>query len=988
MKKTKMMAEQAADPSRPAEPSLRRALWPDEFASPRMAIVLGALLALVTAGLLTLGVFDGFNAVKIVLAWMLGLSRPELVQPGSWDAVGVAWGLFAMFCAGIIHPSLGLIVLALLRPWLDGFTYPTDNCYFVWGIVFLAALWGLRMFTRNEPVRYGAANALLAAFCAVALATAAGSIQFDRTYRGLVLWFSYLLLFFVTTNSIRSRKTFGIVLTGMMVAVAAQTWFSILHFEYILSFLRRSLMEDRMLRLQFFGEDRFGPDLIDRFNVNRAFGSMLHPNALAGFLILGIPYAVSQGLFGWRALLAVWRATPVPRGDEQQRRRAMAIAGGVWLLCAVTLFVTALFPITYAQTAQGDAPVYEAAVFSVVLALAPAVLFGWIAYARGVLVCGHCLRVSGLSALAVIELFALWITYSRGGILALLAASLWGAFLYAGAGWRNLLPSKLRKAVPAVVAVLLIAGGITWIGHGVAMAQSNPEPAAASALASVPPAPTAAGTSTAPAPPTAAETGPALAPAMAPAEDTGAPLDQLREEGTSVTLKKLMNPATMGLRWSYWVVGVTMLFHHFWTGVGLGDFGVAYPIYQYLGAGNVTQAHNAYLQAACETGIFGGLLLLFFCGYLVLWGARRIRREKDRSERLTLTALYVGMLAFLLHSFIDVHFSHPSLMMLWMLFAGLFLARAGLGGQEEKTGRSGAWPQMIAIPILLLAALTLGMSMRVYLHDLSIGRISFINVSKTDPLELRYQTARYVFNEVTWYGLNPKPPKPRLPVVALQSLIADKERIGILGPAFAPLPDSSNGVRRIQPGQEIPQDAIILIDKPWNVTIPCRKGAVDYVRELEMIDRRFPYCPDLAMHLCEWYKLFAEAFQEKEKVMSQSDALARMMVWAEEAVKRSPLHADMHLNYAQSLWTHGTLQPPEARLDDFVRALDEFQRASVLSPNTPAYLQQYAEALEKVGQSIRTAGDETRAEPYLKQADEANARLEQLKKERERLRIW
>lgn len=943
-----------------AEPALRGTLWPAEFASPRAAILSLLALGLFTALIFTLAYFDGLRGTKVALAWALGVSNPAVVQPGSWDLAVVLWAGALVLSAGIVHPGLGIIVLAVFRPWLDGYMYTTDNFYFVWGIMFLAALWGARMLTRGDSVRHGAPTLLLAAFCAVAVAGSGGSIQFDRSYRHIILWFSYLAVFFVMCNSLRTRKGTSVMLAGLTVMMAAQSWFSILHFRYILPFLRSALISDPMLRQQYYGDTVLTPELVDRLNLNRAFGSLLFPNTLAGFLILGIPYAVLGGLFGWRALAARWRDTPpIPRGADP-RNRALAVAAVVWLVCAAAIFITSLFPITYTETPSAEFMVYIMAGVSALAALFPAGFAGWLANRRGLAICGHTLWVAGLSMLAVIELCALALTYSRGGMLALLAAAIFTGLLVAGGSRPGMLPKWLRPAARLTITSALLLGAAWWVcGSGVWAQPFAPE-ANTAPIAALPQAP------------------------GAPGPDNSA---GLIEAGTRVTMERFLNPATMGLRWSYWRVGVSMFLDHFWTGVGLGAFGVAYPGYQYLGASDVSQAHNSYLQAFCETGLAGGLLLIAFCAHFVWWGARRILRERDQTERRILIGLYAGVLAFLLHAFIDIHFVHPSLVMIWMAFAGLFYARGGLLQDAESAPDAATpgrlLPQIAAIPLLLLVALTVGMSLRVYLQDLSISRMSFINVAKTDELTKRYQTARYLLYDVSRYASDPKShPQPRIPIQALTTLISDPKTINMLGTVFAPLPDTPKGARRVQPGEIIPDDALLVIAKPWWAYNQARTAALDWTRELERYDRRFPYSPDLSMHLCEWYKMLLDTVARQQHPDVYELAMAKLVEWSEEGVRRSPAHADMHVNLAQSLWRRAKSQPAENRLPDFERALSEFRQAALLTPVIPAYLTQYADALRSVGEAIKEAGDAARAGQYLAQADEEAARLEQLRKDR------
>mgnify|MGYP002139525616 CR=1 FL=1 len=74
-----------------------------------------------------------------------------------------------------------------------------------------------------------------------------------------------------------------------------------------------------------------------------------------------------------------------------------------------------------------------------------------------------------------------------------------------------------------------------------------------------------------------------------------------------ISVRELADPGSMKLRLSYWRVALSVALDNSFTGVGLGNFRVAYGPYQYLGAGDVQNAHNAVLQAWCEVGLPGAL---------------------------------------------------------------------------------------------------------------------------------------------------------------------------------------------------------------------------------------------------------------------------------------------------------------------------------------------------------------------------------------------
>jgi O-antigen ligase len=166
-----------------------------------------------------------------------------------------------------------------------------------------------------------------------------------------------------------------------------------------------------------------------------------------------------------------------------------------------------------------------------------------------------------LSALAC-ELLALWFSFSRGGIIALAGTAVLCAILYT---WSSKTRPAIAKAATAATALTMAA--IALVGEA-GFAQN-----------------------------------PVEAPS-APAES--APGEPGIGE-INLSASDLADTASFMIRVTYWKVGLTMIQDNFWTGVGLGNFGTAYAKYQYLGAGDVQAAHNAYLQFFCETGVFGFL---------------------------------------------------------------------------------------------------------------------------------------------------------------------------------------------------------------------------------------------------------------------------------------------------------------------------------------------------------------------------------------------
>ncbi|HEO70104.1 MAG TPA: hypothetical protein ENN80_02500, partial [Candidatus Hydrogenedentes bacterium] len=203
--------------------------------------------------------------------------------------------------------AMCLVVPIALRPWLDGITYPTDNFYFLWYLALLFAIWSVRLLLRGEALRFGKPIALFAAFFVIAVLTGLGTVEVYTTYRMLLMWAMYFFLFILVTNGIRTRLAAAILLGAFALVYLAESLWGLLHLHYVLPFVRHLVKAQPGLLVQYFGTEELTPELAHRLNTNRAFGSLLFPNALGAFLVLGIPYALAGSIRGICEFLTAWR---------------------------------------------------------------------------------------------------------------------------------------------------------------------------------------------------------------------------------------------------------------------------------------------------------------------------------------------------------------------------------------------------------------------------------------------------------------------------------------------------------------------------------------------------------------------------------------------------------------------------------------------------------------------------------------------------------
>ncbi|MDX9974632.1 MAG: hypothetical protein RBU21_16725, partial [FCB group bacterium] len=190
--------------------------------------------------------------------------------------------------------AVGLALVMLLRPVWDGSVYEYSNLWFLYGISILFAVWSVAFLMSGGSLRFVRHLALFGAFLAVAGLLGFGTIHADQTGRALQLWLSYLMLFLLTSNALRSRATVAVVFGAFVVATFGEVVFSWVHHQYILPYIRRQIMEHPTLLMSYFGAAALTPELASRLNANRAFGSFLFANALAAYHVLGIPYFIGE----------------------------------------------------------------------------------------------------------------------------------------------------------------------------------------------------------------------------------------------------------------------------------------------------------------------------------------------------------------------------------------------------------------------------------------------------------------------------------------------------------------------------------------------------------------------------------------------------------------------------------------------------------------------------------------------------------------------
>ncbi|MBI4555941.1 MAG: O-antigen ligase family protein [Candidatus Hydrogenedentes bacterium] len=835
-----------------------------------------------------------------------------------------------------------LAVLVLFRPWRDGITFPTDNVYYLWGIQVAFILWALLLLFRGGAIRHTRLALLLGLFLVVAVLTAANSIQADATYRALLFWSGHFCLFVVAANALRTRTAIGIVLSAFVATAFAEAVFSVIHLNYILPLTRQQLALDPSLAERYFGSSTLNAELEHRLLVNRAFGSFLFPNALAAFMLVSIPYVIGQAWISVRQYLAGLtaareRVSAAPSPSPRQSFLVLLITPVTFTILMVAGFAAFGFTAYARDVLASPNPQLAlqvglqailrshwlgSAVFAVVLPLAVSSYLFSVGVRHGLRMYWLTVRAYFLPVVVCMNAVALMMTYSRGGMLALCAALLFaGGLLWWTA--RTLRAKNARSIKPvAVVATMLVVLSLSLsIGAASSPAPSNEQPLVAS--------------------PTTGSDGAAYQP---PASTP--PKVNLR--GIDVTLQDVLNPATMLLRLGYWRTGFLMAKDNFWTGVGFGNFGTAYPKYQYPGAPDVKTAHNDYLQMLCETGLFGLIAFALFWGAFLWSGLKRIIREREPWDRWMLTGLYASVLAFLLHSLVDFNFVNPAVAFFVFLLAGIFCAWSSLG-EPEPTPR--AVHQIFVVPILLVVALAGGVGYRIVDADSMLG--------PQNMQDLRLNSARGLFDAISDKA-DPNQ-APMFPVSHFRTVLLGRASIEKFGVIHVPVGGGSGGHRPLGRQERMPPNAFVIIRDPAEAQRQLLAAAKTWIAVMVSADALYPYDPDVADKLFQWYDLLiGRTTVQKEKQRLVLEALR----WAEESVKRSPAQAWFRMSYGKALWHRANIEISGKALDFYGRGLEEYRIATTLYPISSQVLAQYGAALVEYGAALRRFGRNAEAAEY------------------------
>jgi len=133
-----------------------------------------------------------------------------------------------------------------------------------------------------------------------------------------------------------------------------------------------------------------------------------------------------------------------------------------------------------------------------------------------------------------------------------------------------------------------------------------------------------------------------------------------------------------------WRDTAAMIRDNWVTGVGLGAYHTAYPIYNTRdGTLVVSQAHNDYLQILADGGVLGAIIALWFI-FLVARDTVRASRHRDPLMAGTALGAGGGLFALIVHSLFDFNFQIPSNALLFLVLTSVVSQIAAAVSGEKR----------------------------------------------------------------------------------------------------------------------------------------------------------------------------------------------------------------------------------------------------------------------------------------------------------------
>ena len=132
-----------------------------------------------------------------------------------------------------------------------------------------------------------------------------------------------------------------------------------------------------------------------------------------------------------------------------------------------------------------------------------------------------------------------------------------------------------------------------------------------------------------------------------------------------------------------------MLKDVFSGGIGRGEqaFAAVYPLYALRGIETAPHSHSLYLQITTELGITGLIVFAVFIFVLIQMNVSQIVNTTIKRNRILVTGIICGLIAFLLMGFTDyVWYNYRVFLYFWMTVG---ISASAVAVSKTMTGEAG-----------------------------------------------------------------------------------------------------------------------------------------------------------------------------------------------------------------------------------------------------------------------------------------------------------
>ena len=184
-----------------------------------------------------------------------------------------------------------LLVFILLRPFIDGLTYPVFNSSFQLVIVFLALVWLVALFCRRDKafsISRSPSDLPIFLFLLVLLITTSFSHCHYLSWHLSLQFITYFLLYWLVINNVEERDVTSFLII-LLFSATLVSLYGIYQYFWGLEATREYIATHYRM-----GE--LPPALLSRLSSNRIFSTFVYPNMFAGYIVMLFPIGLVMAI--------------------------------------------------------------------------------------------------------------------------------------------------------------------------------------------------------------------------------------------------------------------------------------------------------------------------------------------------------------------------------------------------------------------------------------------------------------------------------------------------------------------------------------------------------------------------------------------------------------------------------------------------------------------------------------------------------------------